>query len=144
MTASAEGAKGRQQRLRSQIHALIVSAKEVPCARCGHVYPSVCMDFDHLPGFEKTINIGSPKNWTSVSRIKAEITKCQVLCSNCHRIVTWERKYERPCPEPTWYTPEAAKLRFCELFCLRVSNQARKIRESTSKRLTRANEWGRV
>src|ERR1700735_5065840 len=119
MTTTRQGAKNRQQRLRCEIHKVIVAAKEVPCARCSHVYPSVCMDFDHLPGYEKTINIGSPKNWTSVARIRTEIAKCQVLCSNCHRIVTWERKYGLPCPEPTWYTPEARDLRICEIICLK-------------------------
>lgn len=52
----------------------------------------MCMDFDHLPQYPKAFNIGTPKYWTSVGRIAGEIAKTQVLCSNCHRIVTWQRK----------------------------------------------------
>jgi hypothetical protein len=133
--------RDRQQRVRCEIHAIIVAAKEVPCARCSHVFPSVCMDFDHLPEHEKLINIGSPKNWTSVQRIRTEIAKCQVLCSNCHRIVTYERKYARACPEPTWYTPESRDLRICELICLKFSRYAKKIWPIS---LTQVNDWDRV
>jgi hypothetical protein len=65
------------------------------------------MDFDHLPGFTKDFTIGSPANWTSVARIRAEIAKTQVLCSNCHRIVTWERKNGEKIPQ----TPLTGRLR---------------------------------
>lgn len=82
----------RQKKLHAEIYQLIIEAKDAPCARCKGRFPSVCMDFDHLPGFEKKFTIGSPANWTSVGRIKAEIAKTQVVCSNCHRIITWERK----------------------------------------------------
>jgi hypothetical protein len=58
------------------------------------------MDFDHLPAFEKEFNIGSPSNWSSVSRVRKEIEKTQVVCSNCHRIITWERKYGKAVTYP--------------------------------------------
>lgn len=85
----------RQKRLHSEIFQVILKAKSHPCTRCKGVFPSVCMDFDHIPGFDKAFTIGSPANWTSVARIELEIAKTQLLCSNCHRIVTWERKNGR-------------------------------------------------
>lgn len=87
-------AKGteRRKRLHAEIFKIITEAKDVPCADCGHVFPTVCMDFDHLPGFKKDFTIGSPSNWTSISRIKREIAKTEVVCSNCHRIRTHARK----------------------------------------------------
>src|ERR1700744_4325447 len=85
----------RQRRLHAEIHKVITDAKSVPCVRCGGFYPSVCMDFDHLPHLRKEFTIGSPVNWTTVERIRREIAKTQVLCSKCHRIVTWERKNHR-------------------------------------------------
>lgn len=99
-TEAAKARAAKRRDLHQEIHACIVAAKEVPCARCCKRYPTVCMDFDHLPEFEKSFNIGSPSNWTSVARIKAEMSKCQVVCSNCHRILTWERKYGRKVDEP--------------------------------------------
>lgn len=47
------------------------------------------MDFDHPPG-TKEIAIG-PNVYNpgvSFAKLKAEIEKCEVVCSNCHRIRT--------------------------------------------------------
>lgn len=57
------------------------------CSRCGYAEHHVALDFDHING-EKKLNISSTK---SISQAKLEMKKCQVLCSNCHRIVTYDR-----------------------------------------------------
>lgn len=51
-----------------------------------------CLDFDHLPKYEKSATIGGTRvmHW-SRKRIDAEIAKCEVRCANCHRIKTLER-----------------------------------------------------
>lgn len=69
---------------RLKIAALIQSAKSVPCADCGESYPTYVMDFHHEGGklFEMGTRSSIPK---SLCKIKAEIEKCIVLCSNCHR-----------------------------------------------------------
>lgn len=82
----------RRKRLHAEIFRIITEAKDRPCADCGLSFPTVCMDFDHLPHHEKSFTIGSPSNWTSIPRIKREIAKCEVVCSNCHRIRTHDRK----------------------------------------------------
>jgi hypothetical protein len=50
------------------------------------------MDFDHLDGDTKDFNIASFKvlglSWHSVL---LEIDKCELVCSNCHRIRTRDR-----------------------------------------------------
>lgn len=60
-----------------------------PCTDCGVMYPYYVMDFDHLDNkkilVSKVINSGS---WVQT---KAEIAKCEVVCSNCHRIRTFNR-----------------------------------------------------
>lgn len=63
--------------------------KRVPCADCGNIFPTVCMDFDHVRG-RKLYNIANMKSqrWELV---EAEIAKCDVICSNCHRIRTHNR-----------------------------------------------------
>jgi hypothetical protein len=52
------------------------------------------MEFDHLPGFEKTNNVGNMKS-RSREAILAEIAKCEIVCGNCHRARTWLRGRER-------------------------------------------------
>jgi hypothetical protein len=57
-----------------------------PCSDCGNYYPSYVMDFDHLR--DKTINVA--KVWDKSSFL-AEVEKCEIVCSNCHRIRTHNR-----------------------------------------------------
>lgn len=60
------------------------------CARCGYREHPVALDFDHLPGHQKYMSV-SEMMTCSEERIMAEIAKCQVLCSNCHKIISYER-----------------------------------------------------
>lgn len=62
--------------------------KNKPCLDCGKIYPPCVMDFDHI-GNNKEINISTAifKGW-SLKRIENEINKCELVCSNCHRIRT--------------------------------------------------------
>lgn len=63
---------------------IMIDAKNVPCYDCGKVFPTVCMDFDHVRGIKK-FTIGNSKT-RSAKSILEEIAKCDVVCSNCHRI----------------------------------------------------------
>ena len=66
------------------------------CADCG-VKDFRVLDFNHLPQFEKSFGIGlAARQSMSIERLKEEIRKCEVVCSNCHRIRSYkraERKY---------------------------------------------------
>lgn len=67
--------------------------KSGPCADCGKCYDPVCMDWDHLPGFEKKFNVSAMvRNTYSREAIEAEIAKCELVCANCHRIRTKQRR----------------------------------------------------
>lgn len=72
---------------RKEMAAFIVSLKDKPCFDCGHEFPYFVMDFDHREG--KTMNVSHPKvkRW-SKEKILAEVAKCDLVCSNCHRIRT--------------------------------------------------------
>lgn len=70
-----------------KIRAFIDKAKDVPCFDCGVKHPSYVMDFDHRDPSTKTINVGVAR---SMAATIAEIAKCDVVCSNCHRIRTWK------------------------------------------------------
>lgn len=69
---------------------LIDSLKRCPCADCGERYQPHIMDFDHRPGELKTGAVST----LQVSRVRllAEIAKCDVVCSNCHRKRTYRRR----------------------------------------------------
>ena len=72
----------------------IREAKDVPCADCGRRFPHYVMDFDHRPGEVKCFNVsiaaGQPR--LSWERMRAEIAKCDVVCANCHRERTYQRR----------------------------------------------------
>jgi 5-methylcytosine-specific restriction endonuclease McrA len=57
------------------------------CACCGYKDHPAALDFDHLKPDEKHIEL-AVMNGYSRERVLAEIAKCIVLCSNCHRLKT--------------------------------------------------------
>jgi len=61
--------------------------KDKQCLFCGESEP-ICLDFHHLDGNDKDIEVSNMKYSTySLNKIKNEIEKCVILCSNCHRKV---------------------------------------------------------
>lgn len=66
------------------------------CVNCGYSRHPAALEFDHLPGSEKSKDIAAlisyGKPW---SVVLAEIEKCEVVCANCHR----ERTAAR---DPRW------------------------------------------
>lgn len=59
------------------------------CSNCSENHPAT-LDFHHVDPSEKGFNISHwIRSGTSIERIKAEIEKCVVLCSNCHRKLHW-------------------------------------------------------
>ncbi|MGN7859566.1 hypothetical protein ACTJI8_03200 [Microbacterium sp. 22303] len=63
-----------------------------PCVDCGIADP-VVLEFDHLPEFTKRFEIAraitaSTRSWAAIAE---EISKCEVVCANCHRRRTARR-----------------------------------------------------
>lgn len=54
-----------------------------PCISCGEKDPIV-LEFDHLGAKKRDVSalVNSP---SSLKAVFSEISKCQVLCANCHR-----------------------------------------------------------
>lgn len=73
------------------MRAWLTEVKSVPCMDCGLRYPYYVMDLDHREGEEKLANPSDLVNCLSWKKMKAEVAKCDVVCSNCHR----ERTYQR-------------------------------------------------
>jgi hypothetical protein len=82
--------RNRVKRVRNEIRLFIDSFKARPCADCGKTYPPWVMDFDHRSGKDFDI-AGAIGKCLSKERIRAEIEKCDVVCSNCHR----QRSHDR-------------------------------------------------
>jgi len=61
------------------------------CADCGGMFHPVAMDYDHV-GTDKIAPVSKLcADNVSYERIDAEIAKCELVCSNCHRVRTYER-----------------------------------------------------
>jgi hypothetical protein len=66
-------------------------AKSRPCVDCGVEYPYYVMDFDHRDGDSKIFALNCVDRVT-MKAIKLEIEKCDVVCANCHRKRTYQRR----------------------------------------------------
>lgn len=67
--------------------------KSKPCNDCGNCFEICCMDFDHRYGTVKEYNVGAMfAHHYSRELIEIEIEKCDLVCSNCHRIRTRDRR----------------------------------------------------
>jgi hypothetical protein len=64
------------------------------CTDCKQKFPAYVMDFDHLPNFDKIKNVSSLIR-SHMEVVIAEIKKCEIVCSNCHRIRTYKRRMEQ-------------------------------------------------
>jgi hypothetical protein len=90
---SKENRRTKNERRGDRFRRLMAVEKDKPCVDCGVKYPTCVMDFDHLPQFKKSFEISSA-NGGSIKRIMDEIAKCELVCSNCHRMRTYTRKNE--------------------------------------------------
>ena len=61
------------------------------CVDCGYRDHAEALEFDHLPGYVKRMNVSEMTRF-SRKTIEAEIAKCEVVCANCHRVRTALRR----------------------------------------------------
>lgn len=64
----------------------IVTLMGNECFDCKQQYPLNVYDFHHLDPSEKEHNIGNILRKKSLEEVMKEVSKCVLLCSNCHRI----------------------------------------------------------
>ena len=82
-------AVGARLVLRDEIRAL---KERTPCADCKLLFPHYVTDYDHREGVEKVYVISKIIFWHGRAKVMEEIAKCDLVCSNCHRIRTHERR----------------------------------------------------
>jgi hypothetical protein len=91
-TSAKKHTKHNKRKLKQYISNL---KETTPCKDCNKFYIAIVMDFDHRLGEIKKFNVaymvGKHKNRED---IEAEIAKCDIVCSNCHRIRTFNRLNE--------------------------------------------------
>lgn len=59
------------------------------CMDCGYDKHHSALEFDHVKG-KKHFNVCFA---SSITQARKEMLKCEVVCSNCHRIRTYNRLY---------------------------------------------------
>ena len=86
-----EKSNQRSERRREEIRQRLAEIKEESgCLDCNNKFPYYVLDFDHVRG-KKVDNISKMVKWYNYDDILKEIKKCDVVCSNCHRIRTFTR-----------------------------------------------------
>lgn len=75
----------RNREKKEKLRDIVRHEKDRPCMDCGVRYPYYVMDFDHRDPSKKLSNIAQLISWGSESRLREELAKCDLVCSNCHR-----------------------------------------------------------
>jgi len=66
---------------------LILEKKKAGCSNCGYNRYMGALEFHHLDPSTKSFSIGSNAAGKNLNEILEELSKCVLLCSNCHREV---------------------------------------------------------
>jgi transposase-like protein len=85
--------KERSQTERTKMRKNLATIKEsFGCKDCGKDFPYYVLDFDHVIG-TKVHDLSFMCRWYTMEEINEEVKKCEIVCANCHRKRTHERKY---------------------------------------------------
>lgn len=64
---------------------------ETPCADCSGQFHHAAMHWDHLPGQLKRLEVSTLVHRGARRAAIHEMTKCELVCANCHAVRTYER-----------------------------------------------------
>lgn len=95
-----DAAIARVEEVRLRRTAILAAIKiERGCMDCGYNLHPEALEFDHRPGTEKLFGLANAHKF-SAEKVEAEITKCDIVCSNCHRIRTSKRREDNFITDP--------------------------------------------
>jgi hypothetical protein len=84
----------RYKRYRTRWNTLLFAEwTDGKCGICGESFHPAAMEFHHLDPEQKDFELGSftskhtPDTLENQNKVKAEIEKCLLVCSNCHRVL---------------------------------------------------------
>ncbi|RTL03908.1 hypothetical protein EKK58_11700 [Candidatus Dependentiae bacterium] len=75
----------RVQKRREQLKLLAIEYKGGSCKHCGYSKCANALEFHHEDPTKKDFGIAQSGVTRSFDKIKVELDKCILLCSNCHR-----------------------------------------------------------
>jgi 5-methylcytosine-specific restriction endonuclease McrA len=81
----------RNNRTRKKNREMVKQLKSRPCMDCGNTFPTYVMEFDHRDPVSKDFSIGRG-NFSWLKKMLSEIEKCDIVCSNCHKVRTFTRR----------------------------------------------------
>lgn len=91
-----EKSRKRGQHTKAVRKEKVGQTKMKPCKVCGLVPVDPCqMDYDHLDATQKVAGVNQMIKNYSWEKTMLEIEKCQLICSNCHRLLTKRREYAK-------------------------------------------------
>ena len=65
------------------------------CVDCGFDGHFAALEFDHLDPKTKKFTIGASGTARTWNALVEEAKKCEIVCSNCHKVRTYNRHVER-------------------------------------------------
>jgi endogenous inhibitor of DNA gyrase (YacG/DUF329 family) len=71
-----------------------VKYKGGKCIKCGYNSCIAALEFHHTDPSSKEFSISSQPHTRSWEKLKTEIDKCELLCSNCHREIEFAKYVE--------------------------------------------------
>lgn len=73
------------QKRRDKIKLMAVAYKGGKCEKCGYNKCVDALDFHHIDPKQKEFSISRDGKTRAWVKVKAELDKCMLVCSNCHR-----------------------------------------------------------
>ena len=87
-----EQTRRKSARMADEARTVLRELKESSgCVRCG-LKDARCLDLHHRNPHDKSFNVGVASCRRGIKALLTEAAKCEVLCSNCHRIIHAEMR----------------------------------------------------
>jgi 5-methylcytosine-specific restriction endonuclease McrA len=83
-----ENRRANQSLQYAKARELLIQTKQRPCMDCGGTFPPYVMHFDHRVPSQKVLTVSALAGAGSIKNMLNEITKCDLVCANCHAIRT--------------------------------------------------------
>jgi hypothetical protein len=77
----------------SDQEALQAYKEKMGCIDCAKDFPHYVLEFDHRPEFKKFGVVSRILKKYGAEKAWEEVAKCDVVCSNCHKLRTHSRQY---------------------------------------------------
>ena len=82
--------KEKNKNYRENVRQYLKEQKEKnPCSDCKVFFPYYVMEYDHL--HSKINSVSKIASTGTLRQVIEEIEKCELVCSNCHKVRTWKR-----------------------------------------------------